>query len=947
MDKDIKYVLFSVSFVLVALMSIFFIPLVSATSATAPSSPITVQQGGEFLLRGTITFDQPDTGYFIWGPVYWYDNASGYNNPLDNFQLENTPSVYWSDGSPVENITIDNYAIPNGWQVYIADNGDGIARNGTFTIDIWLRAASPNGTPHKVGSQNIYFAMNRITLWEPDQVTQSAGPIVVNVTAWTGGVVVRGKENCYAANNTGPPPYYLYTKGENAIIAAAQRVDNGGVFAAGWITSTAYDRWKAAASPSGAYMDVMLHSAMQWMVPGADNVLWYCGHNASFFANARATPVSPIDNLLRVYLPNLGYTVDNENAIPITAAMLAGRDIVILANLDNGTVANGGDPSTLFDSEVSAIENFVRAGGGLIVLDGGDYSGTGRYNMYHISNKVLNKLGFNWRFQSDTLNDNAKDNYGGVTYTFRARVLTDTAIGGGYLCGTGGSDNINEYSPCSLIETPTWSVDVVSILPSPQSGVSPATLTYTVTIQNTGTAWDNYDISVTGTDNVNFTRSLNKTKLYLAAGATDNTVIVEENILDNTPYCTWDNLTVTVTGTENSGGTQATDTATSKAHSLGVPARGVDVSISPKSKSGIRENVHFYITVKNTGNVIDNYTLAIENIDNAEWPVAFSDENITLDNRVENVPVGENKVVRLTVTIPDNATPGVGNKIWVKATSQGDNTKSDNDNCVAYAGIFGVQVLISPSEASGAPGSYLTYTVTVINTGNIVDNYLLTKGDSLGWNPTLDNENFYNVGPDESKQTTLRVSISSGAAHCTRDNVWVMATSQGDNTKKDNKSCIAHAVITPVIIRGVRVSISPSSQEGLPDVTLSYTVTVTNTGEATDNFDLRVSGGAGWSPGISPNSLTLAAGASGTATLTVTVPSGAAGGDSTTIVVTATSRADPSASGSTSCKATASAPPAGPGVPPPAVETPGLAIAVMVAAIAAIVISLGYILLKP
>jgi len=461
-------------------------------------------------------------------------------------------------------------------------------------------------------------------------------------------------------------------------------------------------------------------------------------------------------------------------------------------------------------------------------------------------------------------------------------------------------------------------------------------VTFNVTITNTGPTFDNYNVTITSA----LGWSISPTAIsgvFILSGGSYN-FVVNENIGDNV-YCTRDNLTVTATGTENTG-TQATDTATSKAHSLGAPVRGVEVSISPKSKFGENENVDFYITVKNTGNVRDNYVLAIENIDNAGWPVAFSENIIIPDNRVENVLPGENKVVKLTVTVPDNAILGFGNEIWVKATSQGDNTKSDNDNCVAYAGRFGVQVAISPGEKSGPPGTTVTFTVTVTNTGNVADTYNIIARSGLGWSASTDVSSL-TIPATESRTTTLRAAIPDGATHCTRDDVTVTARSITD-TVENSASCTVHVV---KIIRGVSVSISPSSKEGLPGVALSYTVTVTNTGEAADNFDLRVSGGAGWSPGISPNSLTLATGASGTAALTVTVPSGAAGGDSTTIAVTATSRADPSVSGSASCKATALAPPAGLGVPPPAPETPGLAIAVMVAAIAAIVISLGYILL--
>ena len=200
MDKDSKYGLISVSLILIVFFSMLFIAApVSATSATAPSSPITVQQGEVFLLRGSITFDQASDGNFVWGPVYWYH----YGDPAENFSLENTPSVYWTSGPhsglPVENVRINDYPIPNGWQVDILDNflygGGAIEVNGTFNIDIWLRAASGDGTPHRPDNQEIYFSLNRITLWEPNQFTASAGPITVQVLGRGVDVSISPSEN--------------------------------------------------------------------------------------------------------------------------------------------------------------------------------------------------------------------------------------------------------------------------------------------------------------------------------------------------------------------------------------------------------------------------------------------------------------------------------------------------------------------------------------------------------------------------------------------------------------------------------------------------------------------------------------------------------------------------------------------------------------------------------
>jgi len=112
---------------------------------------------------------------------------------------------------------------------------------------------------------------------------------------------------------------------------------------------------------------------------------------------------------------------------------------------------------------------------------------------------------------------------------------------------------------------------------------------------------------------------------------------------------------------------------------------------------------------------------------------------------------------------------------------------------------LGVSVSISPSENSGFPEATLTYTVIIKNTSEVVDNYTLTVSDNISpsWNPTLDNENFYDVGPGENVQTTLRVTIPVDAKHGAEDTITVTATSQENENIRDNDSCTAICYVVP------------------------------------------------------------------------------------------------------------------------------------------------------
>jgi hypothetical protein len=181
-----------VSLVFVLLLSLVIAEPVSAPSANPPGWPgavpsdnyVAVVPGGTFLLRGTVTFDQPSAGWFSWDMVWWH-----YGNADENLTVENM-SVYWisgpENGNPVENVIMMDFELKDGHRVHISDNGDGIAPNGTFRVDVWLRAASGDGTPHKLDNQWIYFAFDQVTLFEPDPKGVPAGPIYVDVVNWTG-----------------------------------------------------------------------------------------------------------------------------------------------------------------------------------------------------------------------------------------------------------------------------------------------------------------------------------------------------------------------------------------------------------------------------------------------------------------------------------------------------------------------------------------------------------------------------------------------------------------------------------------------------------------------------------------------------------------------------------------------------------------------------------------
>jgi len=331
---------------------------------------------------------------------------------------------------------------------------------------------------------------------------------------------------------------------------------------------------------------------------------------------------------------------------------------------------------------------------------------------------------------------------------------------------------------------------------------------------------------------------------------------------------------------------------------VGAIVRGVQVVIEPPSQENENGGTLTYIvTVLNLGNIPENFQL--EKGDNAGWALSLDDDWLL-------VPKGESRTTKLTVNIPANATGCTWDSIWVKATSKENAEVFDNESCLAHVRVVeivrGVQVVIEPSYRSGAPEATLFYTVTVKNTGNVPDNYVLTVSDNAGWGPTLEN-NLLEVPAGENRQTTLRVTIPASAEDCTRDNIIVTATG---TEVSDYDTCIAHATVV-IAVRRVFTSIYPQCKSGVPCTTLTYSLTVRNLGNGVDSYVLSVSDTAGWGPTLSTYLLEdVESFGKRIVTVSVHVPEGAAYRARDVITVVVSSQADPTVSSSASCIAYAS-----------------------------------------
>jgi len=644
----------------------------------------------------------------------------------------------------------------------------------------------------------------------------SIGPASASPNSYE--IIVQGKGDAYSLDYDEYPPGLLYEAGDYPPIMAAKRVDNGAVVAAGFAASCRNGNWNDYNNPDN-HLDDLLHYAFQWMVPGAENVLWYEGYNVY-------NGTTQCSDLIAALTQKGPYFIVGDNTTPITPILLEPYDILVIPQLELGAPGTGGDPNLLPDNDVETIEDFVRAGGGLLIMEGGDTLG---YNYCKVQNKILRSLDMNIYFQSDTVEDDV--NNWEENWEITADIDNTTNIGSAYQNLTGKTE-IGLYSVCSLQSK--YAV-LISISPKHRDGFPGGMLSFTVNVRNIGSYDDNYTLIVS--ENV-WRAELSENRLenvQPCSGWRQVTlsVIIPENAL----LCTEDDIVITaISQAENAVSDNAnciahaakrvsptTEDSTTKGGAglenttwgwdyiiagryLDGPSWGwlkFDLRAIPSLDNIARANLYLYChDISDLGAVVRCH--CVDNDDWSEATINWSNKppiGGVLDTRsvyeggrwyswdvtdfVREQFALDNKASLCLVDLGENVTPD--------HYALMESKEFDNVSLWSYLEIENqtpardVRVYVEPVFKGGSVGWTENYIVTVVNKGTQDDTYTLENVDNSGWQLSLDNASLF-VRAGENKQTTLHVQIPSGSVG-TLDTITVKATG---TEVSDSAGCFAY-----------------------------------------------------------------------------------------------------------------------------------------------------------
>jgi uncharacterized membrane protein len=380
-------------------------------------------------------------------------------------------------------------------------------------------------------------------------------------------------------------------------------------------------------------------------------------------------------------------------------------------------------------------------------------------------------------------------------------------------------------------------VRILDIAPVSQTAGVGSTAVYTLTLLNPGLAANVYDLEVVGlsADWLDYPAQVNVPAQSSVEVFLEVTIPLDAELAER-PFA--------VTATTGSGGQDM-------AAATLTPFNGLTIAIEPPLQSAPTGTaVTYTLTLTNGQWAMVNYQLAASGL-----------ADVTLPGAVE---VGAGTAVSFPITV-SSAAPGP-QPFTVTAVGAGGHDTADA--ILEATGNYAVGLALAPTANVGGPGTPADFMLTVTNLGDVADSYDLTLALPPGWSGQLD----ANGAPVDEialpahlfNNADLRLRITPPVTAVAGDYEFsVTAVSQSGPGVQS--SITGTVELLPL---GVTLAINPAHTTMSPLDSGVWQVTITNTGEVADSYDLLPAGIISLTAELSSSTVTLAPGQSQTVQLT-------------------------------------------------------------------------------
>lgn len=274
-----------------------------------------------------------------------------------------------------------------------------------------------------------------------------------------------------------------------------------------------------------------------------------------------------------------------------------------------------------------------------------------------------------------------------------------------------------------------------------------------------------------------------------------------------------------------------------------------DFSLTPDTlqtaTTTVGSTVSFSYILTNTGNAADSFTLTTPA---PEAPLTFA--GVTTSRSLSNLPAGVAATITLRYSVPSGTTATTYGASFI-AQASGTGAPASATRTMSINVVGGGSVTITPGApvpaSVGEAGGSVRFTNTVTNSGNAAAPITVSNtigGLPAGWTasvPVADNTCTTTLNANATCTYVVEVTVPADAdGGVTRLTTSAIADNSL-NPDAPNITGEAELAVSVDIARGLDLAPDGQSSLVVPGDVISFSFTLTNTGNAPDSYDLSLS----------------------------------------------------------------------------------------------------------